>query len=103
MNSQSLTLSGGSDKVRFFSSLGRLYQQGSVDVINYSRYNIAANADMNATPSTTVSLDIKGSLEVVKNPGSQSGTGIYTSVTKNPPLLNSQLRFSNGLPGNTLL
>lgn len=103
MNNQSLTFSGGSDKVRFFSSLGRLYQQGSVNVINYSRYNIAANADMNATPSTTISLDIKGSLEVIKNPGSQSGTGIYTSVTKNPPLLSSQLRFSNGLPGNTLL
>ncbi|WP_325639488.1 TonB-dependent receptor, partial [Chitinophaga sp.] len=103
MNNQSLSLSGGSDKVRFFSSLGHLYQQGSVDAINYSRYNIASNVDVNATSSTIVSLDIKASLEATKNPGSQSGTGIYTSVTKNPPLLNQQLQFSNGLPGNGLL
>jgi TonB-linked SusC/RagA family outer membrane protein len=103
MNSQSLTFSGGSEKVRFFSSLGHLYQQGSVNSINYSRYNIASNVDVNATQSTTISLDIKASLEVIKNPGSQSGTGIYTSVTKNPPLLNQQLQFSNGLPGNGLL
>lgn len=103
MTSQNLTFSGGSEKVRFFSSLGHLYQQGSVDVIKYSRYNLATNVDVNATKNTIVSLDIKGSLEVTKNPGSQSGTGIYTSVTKNPPLLNNQLQFSNGLPGNTLL
>lgn len=103
MNNQNLTFSGGSDKVRFFSSLGHLYQQGSVNVINYNRYNLASNVDINATSTTTVSLDIKGTLEVTKNPGSQSGTGIYTSVTKNPPLLNGQLQFSNGLPGNSLL
>ncbi|MGX5820708.1 SusC/RagA family TonB-linked outer membrane protein [Chitinophaga lutea] len=103
MNSQNVTFSGGSDKVRFFSSLARLYQQGSVDVINYSRYNLASNVDVNATKTTTVSLDIKASLEQTKNPGSQTGTGIYTSVTKNPPLLNQPLRFSNGLPGNSLL
>ncbi|MFD2886713.1 SusC/RagA family TonB-linked outer membrane protein [Chitinophaga cymbidii] len=103
MTRQNLTFSGGSDKVRFFSSLGHLYQQGSVDAIKFSRYNLASNVDINATKSTIVSLDIKGTLEVTKNPGSQSGNGIYTSVTKNPPLLNNQLRFSNGLPGNTLL
>ncbi len=103
MTSQNLTFSGGSEKIRFFSSLGHLYQQGSVKVINYRRYNLATNVDVNATKTTVVSLDVKGSLEVTQNPGSQTGTGIYTSVTKNPPLLNQQLRFSNGLPGNTLL
>src|SRR5690606_35553869 len=103
MTSHNLTFSGGSEKVRFFSSLGYLYQQGSVDVINYSRYNLSSNVDVNATKSTIVSLDIKASLEVTKNPGSQTGTGIYTQVTKNPPLLNTQLQFSNGLPGNGLL
>lgn len=103
MTSHNLTLSGGSEKVRFFSSLGYLYQQGSVDVINYSRYNLATNVDVNATQSTVISFDIRGSLEVTKNPGSQTGTGIYTQVTKQPPLLSNQLSFTNGLPGNTLL
>ena len=103
MANQNLTFTGGSDKVRFFSSLGYLYQQGSVKTINYSKYNLASNVDINATKSTVISLDLKGRLEATKNPGSASGTGIYTSVTKNPPLLLTPLRFSNGLPGNTLL
>jgi len=103
MNSQNLNFTGGSDKVRFFSSLGYTYQQGSVNVINYSRYNIATNVDVNATKTTTVSFDVKGSYEITKNPGGTSGTSIYTSVTKNAPLLANQLQFSNGLPGNTLL
>jgi TonB-linked SusC/RagA family outer membrane protein len=103
MRSHNLTFTSGSEKVRFFSSLGYLYQQGSVSVINYSKYNLAANVDVNATNSTIISLDIKGSLEVTKNPGSQTGSGIYTSVTKNSPLLSTPLRFTNGLPGNTLL
>lgn len=103
MTSHNLTFSGGAEKVRFFSSLGYLYQQGSVDVINFSRYNLATNVDVNATKSTLVSLDIKARLEVTKNPGSIDGTGIYTQVTKQPPLFSDQLSFTNGLPGNSLL
>jgi TonB-linked SusC/RagA family outer membrane protein len=103
MTSHDLTLTGGSDKVRFFGSLGYLFQEGSVKTINYSRYNLAANVDIDATKTTLVSLDVKASLEKTNNPGATSGTGIYTSVTKNPPLLAQQLKFSNGLPGNGLL
>lgn len=103
MTSHNLTFSGGSEKIRFFSSLGYLYQQGSVNVINYSRFNLASNVDINATKTTLISLDIKASLEVSKNPGSTTGTGIYTQVTKNPPLLSTPLSFTNGLPGFTLL
>jgi TonB-linked SusC/RagA family outer membrane protein len=103
MTSHNLTFSGGSDKVRFFSSLGYLYQEGSVHVINYSKYNIATNVDVNATSTTTVSLDIKGAYSQTKNPAGTSGTGIYTSVTKNSPLLKTPLQYTNGLPGNTLL
>ncbi|MBU2947361.1 TonB-dependent receptor [Zobellia uliginosa] len=103
MISHNLDFSGGSDKIRFFSSLGYLYQQGSVKTINYSRYNLASNIDFNASKSTLVSLDLRGSLEVTKNPGSTNGTTLYTQVTKRPPLFNDQLSFSNGLPGNALL
>lgn len=103
MTSHNLSFSGGSEKIRFFSSLGYLYQQGSVRKINYSRYNLASNIDFDATPTTLVSFDIKGSLEATKNPGSIDGTGIYTQVTKQPPLLVNQLQYTNGLPGNTLL
>ncbi|MFD2789278.1 TonB-dependent receptor [Arenibacter sp. H213] len=103
MLNHNLTFSGGSDKIRFFSSLGYLYQQGSVKTINFSRYNLASNIDFDATNSTLISFNIKGSLEVTENPGSVNGAGIYTQATKQPPLFLDQLSFSNGLPGNKLL
>jgi len=103
MTSHNLTFTGGTDKIRFFSALGYLYQQGSVDVINFSKYSLATNIDVNATPSTLVSLDVKARLEATKNPGSIDGTGIYTQVTKQPPLFSDQLSFTNGLPGHSLL
>jgi TonB-linked SusC/RagA family outer membrane protein len=103
MTNHDLTLAGGSDKVRFFTSLRYMYQEGAVKTINFSRVNLASNIDVNATPTTTISLDVKGTLENTNNPGSSSGTGIFTSVTKNPPLLVNQLSFSNGKPGNELL
>lgn len=103
MTRHNLSFTGGSERVRFFSSLGYLYQEGGVSTINYSRYNLSSNVDVEATPTTTISLDIKGSLEKKENPGSSSGTGIYTSITKHPPLLPAQLQFSNGLPGHELL
>jgi len=86
MTSHNFTFTGGTDKIRFFSALGYLYQQGSVDVINFSKYSLATNVDVNATASTLVSLDVKARLETTKNPGSIDGTGIYTQVTKQPPL-----------------
>lgn len=103
MTNHDLTLTGGSEKIRYFSSIRYLYQEGAVRTINFSRVNLSTNVDVNATPTTTVSLDVKGALETTKNPGSTTGTGIFTSVTKNPPLLTNQLSFQNGLPGNELL
>ncbi len=103
ITSHNISLTGGSEKVRFFGSLGYLYQEGSVDVINFSRYNISANIDVNATKSTLVSIDFKGRLEKTNNPGSINGAGIYSEVTKHPPLLATPLQFQNGLPGHTLL
>ncbi|HYH55409.1 MAG TPA: TonB-dependent receptor, partial [Anseongella sp.] len=103
MTRHDISFTGGSEKVRFFSSLGYLYQEGGVSTINYSRYNLASNVDVDATPSTTISLDIKGTFEKKEDPGSTSGAGIYTAITKQPPLLPAQLQFSNGLPGHELL
>lgn len=103
MTRHDLSFTGGSERVRFFSSLGFLYQEGGVSTINYSRYNLASNVDVDATPTTTISLDIKGTFEQKKDPGSTSGRGIYTVITKQPPLLPAQLQYSNGLPGHELL
>lgn len=101
MTNHNLTFAGGSDRIRFFSSIGYLYQEGVVDKINYSRYNLAANVDVDATSSTTVSLDIKGRIDNKEEPGATSGNGIHTTITKWPPT--EPLSYSEGQPGMELL
>lgn len=95
-----LSFTGGSEKVRFYSNMGLLYQEGVVAPINFNRYNLTANVDADVTASTTMSLDLMGSLSKNKNPSGQSGTSIFTNVTEIPPIL--PLKFSNGLAGNAM-
>jgi len=99
ITSHNLTFMGGSEKIRFFSSLGYLFQEGVVPTINYKRYNLASNIDADVSKTTTISLDVKGILGKKEAPGGISGTGIFTNVTKNPPIL--PYRFSNGLAGTS--
>jgi len=101
ITNHNMTLSGGSPKVRFFTSLGYMYQQGVVSNINMNRYNVAVNVDADATATTTVSLDFKGTLQKNTEPAGSNGTSIFTDVTKNPPIL--PLRYTNGLPGTNTL
>jgi len=101
ITNHNLTFMGGSDKVHFFGDLGYLYQEGIVNVINYTRYTGTLNVDANVTPTTIVSFDIRGGLTQQNNPAGTNGTGIFTSVTEISPTF--PLQFSNGLPGNALL
>lgn len=96
-----LSFSGGSQKVRFYSTVGYLFQEGVVPVINFSRYNLSASVDADVTPSTTVSVDVSGSVARQTNPSGNNGTAIFTNVTEYPPIL--PIRFSNGMAANALL
>jgi TonB-linked SusC/RagA family outer membrane protein len=96
-----LSFSGGSQKVRFYSNLGYLYQEGVVPEIKYKRYNMLLNVDADVTNSTTLSIDLNGSQTISSNPAGASGTGIFTDVTEIPPTL--PLQFSNGMPAHAML
>ena len=64
-----INISGGSDKVKYFISVGYLYQNGLLKQMpgqsydnnyRYDRYNYRANIDAKLTPSTTMKLGIGG-------------------------------------------
>lgn len=40
-----VTIQGGADKVKYFTSLGVLGQKGNIDNFNYTRYNVRSNID----------------------------------------------------------
>ncbi|HLP71632.1 MAG TPA: TonB-dependent receptor [Bacteroidales bacterium] len=96
-----LSFSGGSQKVRFYSNLGYLYQQGVVSEITFKRYNVLLNVDADVTNTTTLSLDLNGNQALSHNPAGASGTGIFTDVTEIPPTL--PLTFSDGTAAHAMI
>jgi TonB-dependent SusC/RagA subfamily outer membrane receptor len=63
MMQHNLSFSGGSEKVKYFASLGYLDQDGLYKSLNYKRYNLRFNLDLQVTNLTKVSIDIGGRLE----------------------------------------
>lgn len=73
-----VNVSGGTDKVRYFVSLGYLKQEGLFETFqtdknnnfNYNRYNYRANVDIDITKSTNVAINIGGRVEDRNAPAS---------------------------------
>ncbi len=89
-----LSFSGGSDKVRYFTSLGYLDDKGLYSTLGYKRYNIRTNLDIQVTKTTRFSADIAARLENRNAPPTPTST-IFEHTTRNPPT--QPARFQNGL------
>jgi len=72
-----VNISGGSDKVRYFVSLGYMYQNGLMKQIptmsydnnfSYNRYNYRANLDFKLTETTDMKFDISGVIGNTRSP-----------------------------------
>jgi TonB-linked SusC/RagA family outer membrane protein len=81
-----LTVSGGSDVIRYFVSAGRIYQTGVVPNANFQRTSFRANidADINSRLSVGVSSMFTNSGGNRMLRGSQV-SGVMTGVLRNPP------------------
>ncbi|MFR9524360.1 MAG: TonB-dependent receptor [Rikenellaceae bacterium] len=64
-----VNISGGNDKVRYFTSIGYLYQDGLIkqfdtldydNTFSYNRFNYRANLDVSVTETTTMKINIGG-------------------------------------------
>lgn len=81
-----LSFSGGTDKTRYFASLGYLDQDGLYSSLNYKRYNLRLNLDIQVTNTTKVSIDLSGRLE--KRTAPTTGiSGIFEHTLRNPPTI----------------
>lgn len=90
----SLSLSGGSKTVRYYTSFGMLNQDGVIPNLNYKTYNFLANIDADVTKSTKVSVNVSGLREKRHFPGAGlSGQGgIFPSTAPNA----YPVRWENG-------
>ena len=86
LNRQSITMRGGTDKIRYFVSLGTAYQGGIMrgdDKTKVKQYNLRSNIDVNVTSNFEVGLDLSGREKYTELPQSGPGgdVGAFASVS----------------------
>jgi TonB-linked SusC/RagA family outer membrane protein len=89
-----VSVSGGTEKIRTFVSIGYVSQNSMFDAQDYKRYTARANIDIQATNTTTISFDNSFMRDIV----SQAGLGadqIMERIYRAVP--NEIDRYSNGL------
>ena len=82
-----ITVSGGADRVKYFVSVGYLYQDGMLKSFEnynsnytYNRYNYRANVDVDVTPTTLLKLNIGGRVGKRHEPNGY-GSNIWQYIT----------------------
>lgn len=96
-NQHSLSITGGTNEVKYFASIGTLYQDGiyKKGVTDYRQYNVRTNVDANITKRLKVGLNLSGRQEDRNFPISSAGN-IFRSIYRAYPTLTAT--YPNGLP-----
>ncbi|MBR4234366.1 MAG: TonB-dependent receptor [Bacteroidales bacterium] len=68
-----VTIQGGTDKARFFTSFGIMDQKGNIDRFNYRRYNVRTNIEGDISKSLSYKVGIQGVLGNRSTPAFLSG------------------------------
>src|SRR6202012_17550 len=89
-----LTLSGGTEDVKYFAALGYNTQDGMWSTTYLKKYNGSLNLTANATKTTTVSLSVNSYVEDQHFP-SQSAATIIGQAQRQAPT--TPVYYSNGL------
>lgn len=97
MTGHNLSVSGGSEKVKYFGSLGYLSQNGMWGSTNYKRYNLSSNVEAMVTNTTRFNISLNGRVEDRRFPG-RSAESIFDQLYRTPPV--APVLFSNGLWGS---
>ncbi len=101
INTNNLSVSGGNERVKYFTSVGYLFQNGivkdfeatdyyggPVDANNnfyYKRYNFRSNLDINATNTLLVKVDLSGNTDQRNQPGIGNVFAQVNSFKQLPP------------------
>jgi TonB-dependent starch-binding outer membrane protein SusC len=103
-NQQNLSVNGGSDFVKYYVSLGTIYQDGLYrnGATNYKQYNFRSNVDANITKDFKVGLSLSGRQENRNFPISSAGN-TFRSIYRAYPTVIAQYPngyYSTGVENN---
>ncbi len=88
-NKNNVNISGGSDKLKYFVSVGYMYQNGLMKKFDelpydnnyrYDRYNYRANIDASLSKTTKVKLNIGGNIGKIREPIPVENVGYIWNV-----------------------
>jgi TonB-linked SusC/RagA family outer membrane protein len=92
MRTTNLSASGGSDKIRYATSVSLLNQDGLLDTDNFRRFNFRSNIDADVTNTTRLSFDVSGRDEKIN---SVAGEEVFRWLVSAKPDL-APIKYSNG-------
>jgi TonB-linked SusC/RagA family outer membrane protein len=95
-----ISVRGGSDKVKYFSTLGYLDQEGVIKNTNFKRYNVRTNIDAQMNDILSVALDLGLRQELGNTPGILPDNEAYMNPFYQAVrmLPNMPMYAPNGLP-----
>ncbi len=101
LTGHNIEVSGGTEKVRYYTSFGYQYQAGMWASSNNKRYNLSANVDANVTSTTRLGVSIIGRVRNSQFPpyGNENVFGLIKYATPEY----GPLRFSNGMFGKHVM
>lgn len=98
MQKYDMQLSGGTQTVKYYANLGFLQQDGMFDPVSYRRYDYNVSLQVDATPTTHVSINLMGAVEKTKSVDAAINTQqLFRIGYKYVP--NASVYYSNGLWG----
>lgn len=93
IQSHDFSLRGGYEKVKYFTSLGYLEQEGIYKTTGYKKYTFRSNIDVEINDNISVSADFSGVYENFDRAGTDSST-IFSNIMRTSPT--EVNRYSNG-------
>lgn len=95
-----VSVSGGNERIKFFASLGAYNQEGIVENTSYDKYNFRSNLDAKVTNNIDFSLNLSGFVDDQRSPGASVGPNAYAGVFQQAMLSYPYLRpyTKDGMP-----
>ena len=82
-HNHNLSVTGGTDKVRYFLGGSVLDQDGIINDVWFRRYNLRSNIDIDLTDRLSIKLDVSGRIENRHQPGVSAGASDPTASLDN--------------------
>ncbi len=99
LTSHNIEIAGGSDKIKYYSSIGYQFEGGIFGATSQKRYNVDLKVDAQATNTTKVSLSVNGREQSNNYPSTTTQRIFQTISNANPTWVQV---YSNGLIGERL-